>query len=459
MLIENGHYHFIGIGGAGMAAIATILLDQGYTVSGSDVALQDSIERLRQKGAVIAIGHDANHLIDVDAVVFSTAVHQDNVEMIEARRRNLPILHRSEMLAAIMEQKKGIAIAGAHGKTTTTSMLAVIFEHAQKDPTFLIGGVVANLQIGAKAGKGEYVIAEADESDRSFLNYHPDYAIITNIEADHLEHYQGNFDHLIDAYRIFIQQVKPDGLVVANADDPILQGLLKDATSKVISYSIQNHEADYCVIIHENEPTGSRATLLIEGKPSGELRLTVAGKHNISNALATIAVARAVGIELPVILKALTSFQGAKRRLQVMYEDNDLLVIDDYAHHPTEIKTTLEAIRRRDRRTIAVFQPQRFTRTYHLFAEFARAFALADEVIITDIYSPAGEAPIEGVSAFTLTQEIAKQTHPDAYYCPSKEDVFTTLQKIVRKGDVVITMGAGDVWKVGERFSKYLHTL
>ncbi len=449
-------FHFVGIGGAGMGAIASILLDRGYRVSGSDVAMHDNIAKLTARGADVHIGHDAANICHADYVVYSTAVAQDNVELVAAREQNIPIMHRSQMLAKVMQEGQGVAIAGAHGKTTTTSMVAFALEQAGLDPTFLIGGIVSNLGVGAKAGKGDFVIAEADESDGSFLNYTPAVAVVTNIEADHLEHYDGDFANLKKAYLAFMNRVTPDGLLIACIDSETVRDLLPNVSCVVQTYAIDRNDADYTVSVLHTDEHGSQCQVLWHGELLGVLELHVPGRHNIANALATIAVALHAGIPFSVIALSLKEFRGAMRRLQVLHDENDITIIDDYAHHPTEIKVTLAAVRVSHRRIVAVFQPQRYTRTFHLFNEFAKAFELADDVIITDIYSPAGEQPIAGVSASLLTDAICAQSNARAKYRATKDDVLHYLQTSVMPGDVVITMGAGDIWKVGKELSQWL---
>ncbi len=450
------HVHFIAIGGAGMGALASILLQRGYRISGSDVAENATTKRLREQGATVFFGHDASHVAGADWVVYSSALSVDNVELQAARESGVPVLHRSEMLARVMDQGRGIAIAGAHGKTTTTSMVALVFERAGLDPTFVVGGVLANLNTGAHAGSGEYVIAEADESDRSFLNYRPWAAAITNIEADHLEYYDGKFANLKRAYREFALGVDPAGVLIGCGDDEHVRDVMQEAPCRTITYSTAGTAADYAAVDVQFAATGSRFRVLYRGEELGEAALRIPGAHNIANALAAIALAREAGIAFPAIVRALAEFSGALRRFQTVYEGRGVLIMDDYAHHPTEIRATIHALKVTGRRIVAVFQPQRYTRTMHLFEEFAAAFGEADQVIIADIYSPAGEQPIAGVTAERLTAAVRKRSNATAVFCQRREDVLARLRESVREGDLVLTMGAGDVWRVGAELAEWL---
>jgi UDP-N-acetylmuramate--alanine ligase len=449
---QSQHVHFIGIGGYGMSAIANVMLDLGYRVSGSDVAQNHLTEKLTERGATVFIGHAAHHIDGADLVVYSTACSQDNVEIVEARKRNIPVLHRAQALAELMHVRSGIAVAGAHGKTTTTSMISYVMEYCGLDPTFLVGGVVSDLGVNAKAGKGEFLVAEADESDGTFLYYHPKIAIVTNIEADHLENYDSSFEKLKAAYKQFLRQIQPDGIAVVCADDEHIRECIPDIPARVITYGLQE-PADMTAIQIELIDRGSRSVVFYKGDRLGVLKLAIPGVHNILNALACVCVCKEAGLSFAQIAEALSHFHGAKRRFQVLSDKHDVLVIDDYAHHPTEIQATIAAARATGKRIIAVFQPQRYTRTYHLFDQFTRAFSQADEVVITNIYSPAGERQIEGVSSEKLTELIFQNSNSNVRYLPTKEDVYEYLVNRVRAGDLVLTMGAGDIWKVAHRLA------
>ncbi|QAY65157.1 UDP-N-acetylmuramate--L-alanine ligase [Paenibacillus protaetiae] len=454
------HVHFIGIGGYGMSAIARVMLEKGYTVTGSDVARQELTEKLAAKGARIFIGHEAEHVKGADLVVYSTALSRDNVERVAAEELNIPTIHRSQMLARLMNAGKGVAVAGAHGKTTTSSMIALVMEACGADPTYIIGGEIVNVGTNAKAGKGEYVVAEADESDGSFLHYHPQLAIVTNIEPDHLENYDGDFNKLKAAYVQFLQQVKPDGKAIICADDETIQELLPQLaglSDRLITYGLDSDSnAQYTATDIELGDRKVSFTMNKDGAPLGAVTLSVPGRHNVSNAMATIITCLEAGLSFEAVAQAIQGFRGAKRRFQVLGETNDILVIDDYAHHPTEIQVTISAAKATGKRIIAVFQPQRYTRTFFLLEQFSRAFPEADEVIITDIYSPAGEKQIEGVSSQKLVELIKSNSNAHTEYIPTKEAVLSHLREKVQPGDLVITMGAGDIWKVADALAQSL---
>lgn len=444
-----------------MSAIARVMLEMGYKVTGSDVARQELTEKLAANGASIYIGHEPEHVKGADLVVYSTALSKDNVERKAAEALNIPVLHRSQMLARLMNAGKGIAVAGAHGKTTTSSMIALVMESCNADPTYIIGGEIVNVGTNAKAGKGEYVVAEADESDGSFLQYHPTLAIVTNIEPDHLENYDGDFGKLKAAYVQFLQQVKTGGKAIVCADDETVTELVPQVyqgtadPSQLVTYGIDG-DADYKA---GNIELGDRRvsfTMTYKGAPLGAIELSVPGRHNVYNAMATVITCLEAGLSFDEVAKAIRLFRGAKRRFQVLGEVNDILVIDDYAHHPTEIRATISAAKATGKRIVAVFQPQRYTRTFFLFEQFSRAFPEADEVIITDIYSPAGEQQIEGVHSHKLVELIKSNSNANTVYLPTKEEVLAYLTERVAPGDLVITMGAGDIWKVADSLAKSL---
>lgn len=439
-----------------MSAIAKVMLEMGYRISGSDLASQELTEKLVAKGATVFIGHEAENVKGADVVVYSTALSKDNVEMAAAEEWNIPILHRSQMLARLMNAKKGIAVAGAHGKTTTSSMIALVLEECKMDPTFIIGGEIMNVGSNAKAGKGEWVVAEADESDGSFLQYNPLIALVNNIEADHLENYNGDFENLKKAYAQFLSQVSDEGKAIVCKDDTYLQELIPDIKSEVITYGIET-DADYTA---RNIVLGDRKVSFEvehQGSSLGFIQLSVPGKHNVYNAMATLITCMEAGLSFSQIAEAITDFRGAKRRFQVLGEVNDILIIDDYAHHPTEIEATISAAKATGKRIVAVFQPQRYTRTYFLFDQFSRAFSEADEVIITDIYSPAGEQQIEGITSSKLVELIRQNSNQHVRYIPSKEEVQAFLLEHVKSGDLVLTMGAGDIWKAASGLARTLN--
>jgi UDP-N-acetylmuramate--alanine ligase len=424
-------------------------------VSGSDQAEQELTRKLAAKGAKVFIGHDARQVQGADLVVYSTAVKKDNVEIQEAERLHIPVVHRSQMLARLLNEHTGIAVAGAHGKTTTSSMIALVMEQSGLDPTFVIGGEIMNVGSNAKAGKSEYVVAEADESDGSFLQYYPAIALVNNIEADHLEHYDGDFQKLKQAYARFLGQVREGGKAVVCADDPHLREIIPRIRSKVLTYAIDG-EGDFTA---KNIVLGDRRVSFDayrRGDRLGTITLSVPGRHNVYNALAALITCMEVGLSFDQIASAITLFRGAKRRFQVLGEVDGVLVIDDYAHHPTEIQATISAAKATGKRIIAVFQPQRYTRTFFLLDAFSRAFHEADEVVITDIYSPAGEARIEGISSERLADMIRENSNEHVSYLPAREDVEKYLAARVESGDLVLTMGAGDIYKAAEELVRSL---
>lgn len=448
MKVDNAqHVHFIGIGGYGMSAIARVMLDLGYQVSGSDVTRKDLTDKLMERGANIYIGHKESNIFGAELVVYSTDIPKNNVELLAAEKRNIPFIHRSEMLARLLNSKKGIAIAGAHGKTTTSSMIALMMEMNQLDPTFIIGGELLNIGSNAKAGTSDYVVAEADESDGTFLQYYPYVGVVTNIEADHLENYDGNFENLKQAYRQFLQQMKPGGFAVVSHDDPYIQELIPDINQRVITFGLDQGADMVAQDLHFVNHTSS-FTAVYQGKVLGRVDLSIPGKHNILNAMAAIIVGLESGIPFDGITTALKEFTGAKRRFQVIGEYNEMMVIDDYAHHPTEIQATISAAKATGKRIVAVFQPQRYTRTFFLLDAFSRAFSEADEVIITNIYSPAGDNLIEGINAQKLVEMIKKNSNKNTVFFSTKEEVYEYLLEASKPNDLILTMGAGDIWKV-----------
>ncbi len=444
-----------------MSAIARVMLEMGYKVTGSDVASQELTQKLAAKGATIFLGHHEEHVEGADLVVYSTACAPDNVERIAAAELQIPVIHRSEMLAKLLNGQKGIAVAGAHGKTSTSSMIALVMEACAADPTFIIGGEIVNAGTNAKAGKGEFVVAEADESDGSFLHYYPYAAVVTNIEPDHLENYDGDFANLKAAYVQFLQQVTPHGCAIVCTDDETVReiipqtGLLdkNDESPLLLTYAI-DREADFKA---ENIEYGSLKVsfdMFYKGGKLGKVHLSVPGKHNVYNAMATIVACLQAGLEFQQIADAIQLFKGAKRRFQVIGDAAGILVVDDYAHHPTEIEVTINAAKGTGKKVTAVFQPQRYTRTYFLFEQFSKAFTEADQVIIADIYSPAGEQQIEGVNSAKLVELISQNSNPNVKHIATQEEIRQYLLESAVEGDMIITMGAGDIWKTAESLAE-----
>jgi UDP-N-acetylmuramate--alanine ligase len=439
--------HFVGIGGYGMSAIARVLLDLGYQVSGSDVAENALVKNLMERGAEVSIGHSAEHVHGADIVVYSSSISPDNVERVAAKEQGIEVLHRSQMLARLLNDKKGIAVAGAHGKTTTSSMVAQTLELCGVDPTYIIGGEIVALKGNAKAGRSDYVVAEADESDGSFLEYYPHLAVVTNIEADHLENYGGDFENLKKAYRSFLNQVRPDGAAVLFWDDGYVREMADDVNGRIITYAIER-DADYRAVNIRENLRQIQFTVVRGEEVLGDVLLNIPGRHNVANALAAVIVCLEAGVPFEQIVKALFRFQGAKRRFQVIGEEQDILIVDDSAHHPTEIQATLKGAKALDRRMVVVFQPQRYSRTHLLMNEFSQAFYDADEVIINTIYAPPGEQPIPGVTAERLAELIKQNSNANTRFLATKEEVVEYLVQHLKPNDLVMTMGAGDIWRV-----------
>jgi len=448
--------HFIGIGGSGMSGLASILLDLGYKISGSDIVTSKITKRLADKGATIFKGHNENNVEKADLVVISSAISESNSEIRGAIDRKINMIKRAEMLARLMNNKYGIAVAGTHGKSTTASMISLLLEKSGFDPTVVVGGELNNFKNNAKLGRGNHIVVEADESDGSFLELNPRMALITNIEDDHLEHY-GNMENVLKDFKKFIERVPDNGRVILCKDCDNVKELATQCGRSYISYGIFT-KADLMAKDIELDKLNSKSKIYWQGVKKGELYLKVAGYHNILNALAAIAVALELGISFIEIAKILETFKGVHRRMEVVVNlDDKILILDDYAHHPTEIKATLSALKAswQDRRVIAVFQPHRYSRTKLLAEKFGKAFFDADCVIINDIYS-ANETPISGISGETIFREIKKTNHRQVEYFPSKDNISSYLSEIVQSGDIIITMGAGDIWTVGQELAKQL---
>jgi UDP-N-acetylmuramate--alanine ligase len=446
--------HFVGIGGIGMSGIAEVLLNLGYTVTGSDLAASDITLRLENLGAQVFLGHATGNLGDTDVVVISSAVRPDNPEVVCARHRGIPVIPRAEMLAELMRMKYGIAVAGSHGKTTTTSILASVLAEAGMDPTMVIGGKLNSLGSNARLGQGEYLVAEADESDGSFLKLSPTYAIVTNIDPEHLDHY-GNFKAIQEAFVDFANKVPFYGLAILCLDHPTVQGLLPRITKRVVTYG-ESMQADYRAEDLEFGREDVSFQVVRRGEPLGRVRLRMIGRHNMLNGLAAVAMADELRVPFEAVQAAFEKFEGIQRRFTVVGEVGGISVVDDYGHHPEEIKVTLEGARKAwDRRMLVVFQPHRYTRTRDLGPEFHSAFNQADIVVVMDIYA-AGEEPIEGVSSRGLFEGIRSHGHRNVHYISDRTKVVSWLMDELGDGDLLITMGAGDVYRVGEEFIERL---
>lgn len=442
--------HFVGIGGIGMSGLAEILLDQGFGVSGSDLARSDVTERLASLGARIVEGHDAENIADADVVVYSSAVNpEDNPETAAAMRRKIPLIRRAEMLAEVTRMKYGIAVAGTHGKTTTTSMIGLVLIEGGIDPTVIVGGRLSGLGgSNARLGHGEWCVVEADEFDRSFLSLSPTVAVITNLEREHLDIYS-DLDDLKRSFIEFANKVPFYGFVTVCLDEHSLMDILPLIKKKVISFGM-TPQCDVRAIDPTFSECTSRFTVVRNGVTLGEVSVGVPGEHNMKNALAAITVGLEVGVSFEDIARALKQFSGVYRRFEVKGEAGTVMVIDDYAHHPTEVRATLNAIRNGwRRRVVAIFQPHTYSRTRDFYEDFGKAFLNADIAIITDVYA-ARERPIQGIDGEMVARSAADFGHRNVHYVPLRSDVAARAMELVEPDDIVITMGAGDIWKTGD---------
>lgn len=455
MIKDIKKIHFVGIGGAGMSAIAKVLLQMGYTITGSDLNKSETINKLEKNGAQIFTGHSSENVHDAEAVVVSTAISQTNPEVQLAREQGIPVFHRSDIIAELMLQYQGIAVAGAHGKTTTTAMIAVMLEHAGVDPTIIIGGEVDYLNGSAKLGTSKYLVAEADESDGSFLKYSPHIAVVTNIENDHMDFYKtmGNILHTFGKFLNNLPNEK--GLGILCFDNAYIRDLANNLQRPYISYAVE-HDAQYMACNIRTQGAITTYDVYQERELLGTIKINVPGRHNVANSLAAVVVGVTIGLTFAQIAEGLAQFQGAKRRFQTKARLDGVWIIDDYAHHPTEITTTLLAARQTEpKRLICVFQPHRYSRTQFLREEFGRAFTPSDILIITDVYA-AGEQPIPGITGEVLKEEVERQTGMQVIYIADKDKIARYLSEIVEPGDLVMTMGAGNIYLVGEELVEVL---
>jgi UDP-N-acetylmuramate--alanine ligase len=449
--------HFVGIGGIGMSGIAEILLDQGFKVSGSDRGLSEVTDRLQKLGAIVYEGHRAEHIAnDVDALVYSSAVSSDNPEILAAQRRKIPVIRRAEMLAEVMRLKYGIGIAGTHGKTTTTSMISLVLMEGELDPTVIVGGKLSGLGgTNARLGHGEFIVVEADEFDRSFLSITPTIAVLTTLETDHLDCYR-DLEDIKGAFIQFASKVPFYGFVVLCLDEPALLDIMPQLSKKkIITYGL-NPQADVQAVEIRHKDNTSTFTVVRDGADLGHITLQVPGKHNVQNSLAAIAVGLELGVPFQKVKDGIEKFAGVYRRWEKKGESAGITLYDDYAHHPTECRATLAGAKAGwRRRVVCVFQPHLYTRTRDFYEEFGKSFLLSDVLIVTDVY-PAREEPIQGVTGELIVGAAKRFGHKDVHYVPEKKQIASYLQSIVKTGDIVITMGAGDIWKYGEEFLKQL---
>jgi len=448
--------HFVGIGGIGMSGIAEVLLNLGYKVSGSDLRQSDTTDRLASIGGEIYVGHARENLSHVDVVVTSTAVKDDNPEVLEARERMIPVIPRAEMLAELMRMKFGIAIAGTHGKTTTTSMVATILTHGGIDPTIVIGGKLNTLGTNAVLGQGKFLVAEADESDGSFLKLSPTIAVVTNIDADHLDFYTGGIRQIKEIFVDFINKIPFYGLAVLCLDDRNIADVLPLVKKRFLTYGLSS-QADIRATQVRIEAGVTSFVAHYKGYRMGEITYSMPGAHNVLNALACIAVAMELDVPFNLIQEGFARFGGVGRRFQVKGIVNDIMVVDDYGHHPTEIRATLAAAKGGwpERRLVVAFQPHRYSRTKELFDEFVTCFYDADLLVLTDIYA-ASETPIEGVSSEFLANAVRKHGQRDVTCIADRAALPEHLAGVARPGDIVLTLGAGNIWQAGEALLKIL---
>jgi UDP-N-acetylmuramate--alanine ligase len=450
------HVHFVGIGGSGMSGIAEVLANQGYQVSGSDLVENVVTQHLRSLGVQINIGHNETNIIGADIIVVSTAVPGHNSEVAAAQQAAIPVIQRAKMLSALMQTRYGIAISGTHGKTTTTSLIASVLAEGELDPTFVIGGLLKSVGANAQLGTGLYFVAEADESDASFLYLRPKIAVVTNIDADHLNTYNGDMGLLRRSFLDFVNNVPADGLVVLCADDPLAYGLLSEVTAPVVTYGF-HEEAD--IQLRDFQQIGLQSHFRVINKLENRednITLNLAGKHNASNALATIAVACKLAVAMEAVQNAFEKFLGVGRRFQ-MYDEvataaGKVTLIDDYGHHPREIAVTLEAIRLvwPNRRLVMAYQPHRYTRTQALMNDFATVLSAPDVLLLLDVY-PAGESPIAGADGESLCLAIAQQGKIQPVFIPKIEELPLAIQKVVQEGDIVLLQGAGSIGSMAAR--------
>ncbi len=448
MYRKKYHIHFVGIGGIGMSGIAELLLNLGYKVSGSDTASTDITERLKKLGGLLYNGHNESNIEGADVVVVSSAISPENPEVIAASQISIPVIPRAEMLAELMRLKYSIAVAGAHGKTTTTSIISSVLAKGGLDPTVVIGGKLKSINSNALLGQGNYIVAEADESDGSFLKYSPAIAVVTNIDKEHLDFYKDMYA-IKDVFLNFIDRIPFYGLAVLCLDNEFIQEIIPRIKKRFTTYGMSS-QAVFQAKNVSIDGLIARFKVSHQGKDLGKIALNLPGIHNVYNSLASIAVGLELDIPFNVIKDALETLQGVQRRLEIKGEAKGITVIDDYGHHPTEIRTTLQAAKDcwPDRRVIVVFQPHRYTRTKALFDDFTRAFYQSDHLLILPIY-PAGEKEIEGIDSILLCEKIAAHGHKEVIYMNDMQSAVEYLKEILIQNDILLTLGAGDVWKVG----------
>ncbi len=450
--------HFVGIGGIGMSGIAELLLNLDFKVSGSDINDSDIINNLKSQGAKISNKHHINNIKNCEVVVYSSAVSDENVELIEATKRNIPIIKRAEMLGELVALKQtSIAIGGTHGKTSTSSMIGALLSNSKLDPTLIVGGLVQNLDTNSKLGNGDFIVVEADEYDKSFLQIKPTIATITNIEKEHMDCYK-NLDDLISSFVQFANSVPFYGAVIACIDSLEVQNMLHLVKRPITTYGL-SLQAEISAKNIKYHKQNSSYSLYKNNKKMGNVSLKVPGRHNVLNSLAAASIGFEMGLNIESIIKGLKSYGGVRRRFEIKGTINDIMVVDDYAHHPTEVSATLQAARDGwDRRIIAVFQPHLYSRTKDFHKEFAAAFMNSDILIITDIY-PARELPIKGVNGKLVYNSATSIGHKNVHYVPNIENIKECLDGLVKSNDMIITIGAGTIWRYGQAYFEHLKNL
>lgn len=446
--------HFVGIGGIGMSGIAEVLYNLGYRVTGSDLQRSHITDRLESLGISVFEGHDSKNVEGADVVIFSSAVKPSNPELVRARERRIPVIRRADMLAELMRMKYGIGIAGTHGKTTTAWMVGTVLAESGLDPTIIVGGRVRSLGTNARLGEGKFLVAEADEFDRSFLRLNPTIAVVTSLEAEHLDCYK-DLKEIKTAFVEYVNKVPFYGAVVLCLDEVEIASIIPEVERSLVTYGVSS-QADILATGIVFEGLSSEFTVWVKGKELGRISLKAPGVHNVKNALAAVAVGLQVGLEFDTIKRSLEKFSGVHRRFEVKGDVGGVTVVDEYAHHPTEVSASLEGARAGwNRRIIAVFQPHLFSRTRDFFRDFGRSFLNSDVLVVTDIY-PAREEPIPGISGRLIADAARELGHPDVIYTPDKGEIAAHLYTILQPGDLVITYGAGDIYKVGEELLELL---
>ena len=459
MIFRKVHWvHFVGIGGIGMSGIAELLLNLGFKVTGSDMNLSDNVTRIRKLGIDVDIGHDPSNVGNADVLVYSSAVPAENPEIVRARQKGISIIKRAEMLGELINVKPtSIAVGGTHGKTSTSSMIGTILSSAKKDPTLVVGGLVHMLNTNAKLGAGEIIVVEADEFDRSFLALKPTIAIVTNIELEHTDCYE-SLDDLKNAFIQFCQSVPFYGEIILCIDSSTLREIMPKLSRPVTTYG-RSRDADFRAENLQFSRNRSTYSVFREKEKLGDIKLNVPGEHNVMNSLCAVVLGLDMGLSFQDIQTGINAYQGVRRRFEIKGNYQNIMVVDDYAHHPTEIRVTIDAAKNGwDRRIISIFQPHLFSRTQAFFREFADALFTTDILIITDIY-PAREIPIPGITAELIVNEVINQGHKNVHYVPDLEDLNPVLDNIVKDNDMVLTMGAGSIWRYSEKYANHLEKI